>query len=91
MSEELRTMAIDLSQKIGVHRASKALGLNCTDLKRWGAKGEATNTGKFTEITLLPSTDFSCRVEITKNDTHINLSLENCSMEQVVTLIKGVL
>jgi hypothetical protein len=91
MSEELRTMAIDLSQKVGVHCASKALGLNCTDLKRWGEKGEPTNKGNFTEITLLPSTNFSCRVEIAKNDTRINFSLEHSSVEQMVALVKGVL
>lgn len=91
MSEELRTMAIDLSKKVGVNRASKALGLNCTDLKRWGTKEEITDTGKFTEVTLLPSMSSACRVEITKNDTCINLSLEQSTVDQMIALVKGIL
>lgn len=91
LSEELRTTAIDLSKKIGVYRASKALGLNCTDLKRWGAKGEAIEKGKFTEITLLPSRESPCRVEITKNDTYISFFLEHSTVDQIIALAKGIL
>jgi transposase-like protein len=91
MSDELRSMAIDLSHEVGVHRASKELGLNCTDLKRWKDKAEPRASGVFTEISLRPSLPFSYRMEIKKNDTCISLSLDHSSIDQMVALIKGVL
>jgi hypothetical protein len=91
MSEELRAIAIDLSYKIGVHPASKELGLNCTDLKRWRQKAKDLENGTFTEVKLLPTMGFSCRVKIIKNDTHVNIAFEDSNVAQVTALIKGVL
>ena len=92
MSLELRNMAIDLSQQIGIFPASKELGLNCTDLKKWREKTEERKEGSFTEIMVLPSPSFSCRLEIKKNDTCINVFLgHDSNVDQTIALINGVL
>lgn len=92
--DELRAAAIELSKCLSNSRASKELGINPTELKHWGSimAPEQCKELKFAEVTLHKDTYcLECRVEVSREQTHLVLDFKGVAMDQMITLIRGVL
>jgi transposase-like protein len=92
--DDLRATAIELSNSLGRTRASKELGLNPTDLKHWEnlMAPEKNVDFKFAEVTLHHQTScLDCRVEVSREKTSLALDLKGVNVDQMITLIRGLL
>ena len=92
--DDLRATAVELSNSLGRSRVSKVLGLNPTDLKYWGdlIATEKNVDLKFAEVTIhhQPSC-LDCRVEVYREETHVAMNLKGVNVDQMITLIRGIL
>lgn len=88
--DKLRKVAVCIANQIGPHQASKELGVSLNGLKRWTSPPPNSIVKDFVEVTTAPTQSLECRVDLNRNETAISISIQGTTVEQMITLIRGV-